>query len=116
MLLPCTAALKTALDKAKAALPFAPLPSRRILTKPDGSPMSDHYMAAVMAEERKRLDLMAYDLHALHYRGVKELAWSDCGDDEITSFSGHSSKAMIRKYAGEARQEMAARRARRKRQ
>lgn len=57
-----------------------------------------------------------YDLHALRYRGVKELAWAGCDDDEIAAYSGHATKEMIEKYAGEARQEMRARQARGKRQ
>jgi hypothetical protein len=40
-----------------------------------------------------------------------ELAWAGCDDDEIASFSGHATKSMIRKYAGEARQIMRARQA-----
>ncbi len=44
-----------------------------------------------------------------------ELAWAGCDDDEIMSYSGHSTKAMVRKYAGEARQIMRARQARAKR-
>ncbi|WP_241525920.1 hypothetical protein [Pseudophaeobacter leonis] len=51
---------------------------------------------------------MAFDQHALRYRGVMELAWADGSDDEIASFSGHTTKAMIQKYAGEARQIMRA--------
>jgi hypothetical protein len=47
---------------------------------------------------------------------VQELAWAGCTDDEIAAFSGHASIAMIRKYAGEARQVMRARTAARKRQ
>jgi hypothetical protein len=57
-----------------------------------------------------------HDLHALRYRGVQELAWAGCTDDEIAAFSGHASIAMIRKYAGEARQVMRARTAAKKRQ
>ncbi len=113
--LPCTIALKAALDGAKADLGFAPHPSRHILTRPDGSAMSYHAMARVMISERKRLGLMAFDQHALRYRGVMELAWAGCTDDEIASYSGHSSKKMIIKYAGEARQIMRARQAAAKR-
>jgi integrase len=72
-------------------------------------------MAQIMRKERERLGLVDYDLHALRYRGVMELAWAGCDDDEIASYSGHSSKAMIRKYAGKARQTMRARQAREKR-
>lgn len=113
--LPCTIALKTALDRSKKELGFAPHPSRHILTRADGSKMDYFAMANVMRRERKRLGLMAFDQHALRYRGVMELAWAGCTDDEIASFSGHTSKAMIIKYAGEARQIMRARQAAAKR-
>ena len=115
LLLPCTNALKSALDKTKADLGFAPHPARHILTRSDGSKMDYYAMARVMVRERKRLGLMAYDQHALRYRGVMELAWAECTDDEIASYSGHTSKAMIIKYAGEARQIMRARQAAAKR-
>ena len=72
-------------------------------------------MAHVMLAERKRLGLMAFDQHALRYRGVMELAWAECTDDEIASYSGHTSNAMIIKYAGQARQIMRARQAAAKR-
>ncbi|MEM6932085.1 MAG: hypothetical protein AAF526_00725 [Pseudomonadota bacterium] len=68
-----------------------------------------------MRAERKRLGVEAYDLHALRYHGVMELAWAGCNDDAIASDSGHTNKAMIRKYAGKARQVMRARQARAKR-
>lgn len=115
LLLPCTRALRAALDQAKAELGFAPMPNRHILTRLDGSPMDYHAMARIMVRERKRLDLMAFDQHALRYRGVMELAWAGCDDDEIASYSGHTTKAMIQKYAGEARQIMRARQAAAKR-
>lgn len=115
LLLPCTAELKAALEGAKAALPASPMPNLYIITEAGGLPMNYRRMAQLMLAERKRLGLQAYDQHALRYRGVKELAWAGCDDDEIMSFSGHTTKAMVRKYAGEARQEMAARRAREKR-
>ncbi|MTD99272.1 tyrosine-type recombinase/integrase [Paracoccus sp. YIM 132242] len=115
LVLPCTIALKAALDTAKSALPFAPLPGRYIITKQDGSRMDYRRMAEVMLAERRRLNLETYDLHALRYRGVMELAWAGCDDDEIMSYSGHSTKTMVRKYAGEARQIMRAKQARAKR-
>ncbi|QCO56952.1 integrase (plasmid) [Pseudorhodobacter turbinis] len=113
--LPCTPALKAALNEAKAALDFAPMPNRHILTNAYGGRMIYRTMADNMIKERKRLGLMLYDQHALRYRGVKELAWSGCDDDEIASYSGHTTKAMIVKYAGEARQIMRARQAAAKR-
>lgn len=116
LVLPCTGALKSALDSAKTALPFSPLPNLHIIRKQDGTRMTYRRMAEVMLAERVRLSLTDYDLHALRYRGVMELAWAGCDDDEIMSYSGHATKAMVRKYAGEARQIMRARQARDKRQ
>lgn len=115
LLLPCTADLKAALDEAKASLPYTPMPTLYIITEAAGLPMSYRRMAQIMLAERKRLNVEIHDLHALRYRAIKELAWAGCDDDEIMSYSGHATKAMVRKYAGEARQEMAARRAREKR-
>ncbi len=106
--LPCTAALKAALDAA-------PKTGLTILTRQDGRPLPYRRMAEIMLKERKRLGLSDYDQHALRYRGVMELAWAGCNDGEIASYSGHTSEAMIRKYAGEARQRMRAQQARAKR-
>lgn len=106
--LPCTQDLKRALDSA-------PKIGLTILTLRDGRPLPYRRMAQIMRDERERLGVQAYDLHALRYRGVMELAWAGCDDDEIASFSGHASKDMIRRYAGEARQIVRARQAREKR-
>lgn len=115
LVLPCTNELKAALEQAKRALGATPIAARPILIQPNGNPMTYFYMAKIMRKERVRLGLEAYDLHALRYRSIKELAWAGCDDDEIAAYSGHATKAMIRKYAGEARQEMRARQAREKR-
>lgn len=116
LILPCTKGLKAALEEAKLRLGATPIAARQILTQPNGNPMTYFYMAKVMRKERIRLELEAYDLHALRYRSIKELAWANCTDDEIAAYSGHATTAMIAKYAGEARQEMRARTAREKRQ
>ena len=100
--------MKDALDGYKTKLKFEPHPSRHILTRPDGFQMGYYAMARAMVAERKRLGLMAYDQHALRYRGVMELGWAGCDDDEIASFSGHKSKEMVVKCAGIARQIMKA--------
>lgn len=75
-----------------------------ILTDTRGRRMSQRRMAEIMLAERKRLGMAEHDLHALRYNGVMELARAGCTDDEIAAISGHKSKAMIAKYAGEARQ------------
>lgn len=116
LVLPCTPQLHAALERASAALGASPHPTRHILTNQDGSRMLYRRMADLFRTERVRLGLEAFDLHALRYRGIMELAWAGCSDDEIASYSGHASTAMIRKYAGEARQITHARKAARKRQ
>lgn len=65
-------------------------------------------MAHLMLDERRRLGVEQHDLHALRYRGVMELAFSGSTDAEIGSISGHMTREMIEKYAGEARQIMLA--------
>lgn len=108
LVLPVTPALR-------AALEATPRRGLTILQDEAGRPISYSRMAAIMLRERRRLGLEAYDLHALRYRGVMELAWAGCTDDEIASYSGHASREMIAKYAGEARQMTRARQARAKR-
>lgn len=115
LVLPCTDYLREALEREKSRLGVIPIAYRAILIKRNGYPMSQRYMSQIMLRERKRLGLEAFDLHALRYRGVMELAWAGCTDDEIAAYSGHATKAMIEKYAGEARQIMRARQAREKR-
>lgn len=115
LVLPCTDALKAALDAAKARLPVTPHPSAYIITTTNGGQMTYRQMAAIMLAERRRLGVEKYDLHAMRYRGVQELAWHGCDDDEIMSYSGHATKAMVIKYAQEARQIMRARQAHAKR-
>jgi len=84
--------------------------------------MGDGKRARVVRERMRRvhgtircawspMGLMAFDKHALRYRGGMELAWSGCENDETASDTGHTTKAMIKKYAGEARQIMRARQA-----
>ena len=45
-----------------------------------------------------------------------DLAFGGASDEEIGSISGHESKEMIRKYAGDARQIMLAKSANKKRE
>ena len=113
--LPCTPQLKAVLDSAKANLPVTPIAACPILIKREGGAMSYRYIADTMLRERKRLGPEVFDLHALRYRGIMELAWADCSDEEIAAYSGHKTTVMVKKYAGEARQIMFARSAAAKR-
>ncbi|WP_445285898.1 hypothetical protein [Yoonia sp. 2307UL14-13] len=115
MVLPCTENLKRALSLEKRRLAGTPHPARHILTNRDGSAMQYRRVATFMRDERKRLGLTEYDQQALRHRGVMALAWAGCTDEEIASYSGHTTMAMIRKYAGQARQVMRARQSAKKR-
>lgn len=103
-LVPCTPELKAALDAA-------PRTGERVLPYANYSAMW-----RAMRRERERLGTVEHDLHALRYRGIMELAWAGCTDDEIASMSLHLSKQMVAKYAGIARQVVRARQAAEKRE
>jgi hypothetical protein len=77
--------------------------------------MGYNYLAAPMQRERKRQDLEAYDLHALRYRGIRDLASAGGNDDEIARYAGQSTKATTAKHPRQARQEMRLRQAQEKR-
>jgi integrase len=111
--LPVTERLKQMLDIEKAKL--FPHPMRHILTNDTGGKLTYRRMAEIFLAERNRVGTREHDLHALRYRGVQELAWAGCSDEEIAGYSGHDSLDMIKKYAGEARQIMRARQAKVKR-
>lgn len=113
--LPCTSELKTVLLEAKKAVTAEDCDRTPILQIGSGRAMSYRYMAQIMLAARKRMGLESFDQHALRYRGIQELAWSGCTDEEIKAFSGHTTDAMVRKYAGEARQVMRAKQAAAKR-
>jgi len=113
--LPCTSNLIAQLDSLKTALGEKAKRDRPILATEDGSTMSYQKIARIMRAERERLGVLAHDLHALRYRGVMELAWAECDDDEMMSYSGHKTKKMVIKYAGFARQIMRAKTAAEKR-
>lgn len=101
----------------KAVLDAASRRGLTVLADEDtGAPLSYFKLARLMLAERKRLEVAEHDLHALRYRGIMELAWAGCNDEEIASYSLHVSKQMIAKYAGIARQQMFAKSAARKRQ
>ena len=113
LVLPVTDRLRVILDAEKARL--HPHPNRHIITNNSGGKLSYARLSQLFLSERYRVGTEDFDLHALRYRGVHELAWAGCSDEEIAGYSGHDSLAMIRKYAGEARQIMRARQAKEKR-
>ena len=51
--------------------------------------------AQIRPEEIVRLDHTEYGLRVLRYRGVVELAWVGCNDEELAAKGGNASKSMI---------------------
>ena len=111
--LPATDMLRAVLDAERARI--TPHPTRTILAGDTGGRLTYRRLAEIMLAERVRLKTTIHDLHALRYRGVMELTFAGCTDDEIAAYSGHKTQAMIAKYAGRARQIMRARQAKEKR-
>lgn len=112
LIIPASAHMKAALAKRPKVMRLGGTP---ILTGTRGKRLTYRRMAEIMRAERERLKTLAYDLHGLRYTAVQELARAGCTDDEIASYSGHNTRAMVAKYAGEVRQQAAAERAREKR-
>ena len=54
-------------------------------------------VAQIRPDEFVRLDHTEYGLRVLRYRGVVELAWVGCNDEELAAKGGNASKSMIRK-------------------
>jgi integrase len=60
---------------------------------------------------RKQIGAEAYDIHSLRYSAAAELAALGCSDELIQSVTGHSTTAMVVKYAGPERQKARAKEA-----
>lgn len=110
--IPASQHMKAALSKRPKVMNLG---GRTPILSSRGKRLTYRRMAEIMRAERERLGTLAYDLHGLRYTGVQELARSGCTDEEIMSYSGHNTKAMVEKYAGEVRQRATAERARKKR-
>lgn len=100
--------LKRALDEEIEILGGKPHPSVKIARGGRGQPLGCSGMAQVLRRERARLGLPEHDQHATRYRRVMERAWAGCSDEEITAYSGHDTKDMVKNYAGIARQRLRA--------
>jgi integrase len=75
-----------------------------ILTQHDGKPLRYRSAADDVMAVREAIGAMAWDLHSLRYSAASELARLGCTDEQIAAITGHSSLAMVKKYAGAERQ------------
>jgi integrase len=69
-----------------------------------GKPTSYRGAADMVMNVRRQIGAEAYDLHGLRYAAAAELAALGCTDELIMAVTGHSTAAMVKKYAGPARQ------------
>lgn len=80
-----------------------------------GKPTSYRSAHEAVMNVRKVIGAEDYDLHGLRYAAAAELAALGCDDDLIAAVTGHTTKAMIAKYAGSTRQKVRALEAQRRR-
>jgi len=80
-----------------------------------GKPTSYRGAADLIMAVRRKIGAEAYDIHGLRYSAAAELAALGCSDDEIKAITGHTTSAMVTKYAGAARQKARAEKAQGKR-
>lgn len=69
-----------------------------------GKPTSYRGAADMVMTVRRQIGAEAYDLHGLRYSAAAELAALGCSDELIMAVTGHATSAMVKKYAGPARQ------------
>lgn len=95
--IPLTRTLRAALDA---------VPRNGLTICADGKGRPSTYSAAAhdVLAVRKAVGAEAFDLHSLRYTAASELAAVGCSDELIMSITGHKTGAMVRQYAGAARQ------------
>jgi len=69
-----------------------------------GKPTSYRGAADLIWAVRVQIGAEAWDIHSLRYNAAAELGAAGCSDELIQSVTGHSTTAMVVKYAGSARQ------------
>lgn len=73
-----------------------------------GRPLSYRAASQRVMDVRRIIGAEAYDIHGLRYAAASELAAAGCSDELIAAVTGHTTAAMVRKYAGSARQKVRA--------
>ena len=69
-----------------------------------GKPTAYRGAADLIMAVRVKIGAEAYDIHSLRYSAAAELAALGCSDELIQAVTGHATAAMVKKYAGPARQ------------
>jgi integrase len=87
-----------------ALLAKTPRNGFNIIQKPNGRPATQHAVSEAILKVRKAIGAEAYDIHSLRYTVAAQMAAAGHDDDTIAAITGHSSKRMVAKYGGKARQ------------
>ena len=98
-----------------AVLAEAPREGLTIVTARHGRPMSYRGAHQIVMAVRVKIGAEAHDLHGLRYSAASELAAAGCTDEQIQAITGHTTTAMVRRYAGAARQKVRAKEAQERR-
>lgn len=103
---------------AKLWVPFTPHLRRVIEKTPKtgeticawgiGKPTSYRGAADLVMAVRREIGAERFDIHGLRYSAAAALAELGCSDELIAAVTGHTTGAMVRKYAGSARQKVRA--------
>lgn len=95
----------------RAALDAAPRAGLTIVADDEGRPLTYWKAQRRMFAIRQRIGAEDYDQHALRHTATAVLAELGLDDDTIMAITGHTTRAMVAHYAGEARQRVRAQRA-----
>lgn len=88
----------------QAALDVTPKKGMTICAQATGKPTSYVGASALVRAVRTTIGALDYDLHALRHTTTAELSALGCTDELIMAVTGHKTAAMVRLYAGPARQ------------
>jgi len=92
-------------ERLKALIEATPRRGIFLLLSKRNTPLSYRAAADRMAKLRAKVGAgPQHDIHALRYTTASELAALGCTDEQIESITGHQTRAMLIRYAGEARQ------------
>lgn len=94
--------------RLRAILSATPKVGVTICAHGRGSPLSYRAASQRVMDVRRAIGAEAYDIHGLRYAAAAELAAAGCSDELIAAVTGHTTAAMVRKYAGSARQKVRA--------
>jgi len=92
----------------QAAIDATPKAGMTIAAQANGRPTSYVGASALVREVRRSVGALEYDLHALRHTTTAELSEAGCDDELIMAVTGHTTTAMVRLYAGPARQKVRA--------